>query len=305
MKAFVRTDAQTQEVQFTEVPIPQIKSKEVLIRVKAFGVGIHDRYFIPMDASFPYVIGSEGAGIITEIGTEVRDFKIGDRVIFTTILQAQGGSWAEFAVSNEQSLIYLPANLSFSQGAALPIATKTALECLRSLALNKDETLFIAGASGAIGTFVIQLAAKKGIRVSGSASKRNHEYMQSLGTENTVDYRDSNWVEQVKTWSKGGVDAALAIQPDIGIESIRTVKDGGKLITVSGDSQHVIPERNISITQMGHHEDTQKQVLELIDSIANDQVKVIIEKEYPFKEALEALKKTETRHARGKLVVTL
>ena len=72
MKAFVRTNARTQEVVLQEVSIPEINGDEVLIKVKAFGVDIHDRYFIPSDANFPYVIGSEGAGVIEKIGSEVK-----------------------------------------------------------------------------------------------------------------------------------------------------------------------------------------------------------------------------------------
>src|SRR5690625_7796909 len=97
MKAFVRTSATTQEIELQEVAIPKIQADEVLIKVEAFGVGIHDRYFIPSEVKFPYVIGSEGAGTILEKGSEVTDFNNGDKVIFTTILQMQGGSWAEYA----------------------------------------------------------------------------------------------------------------------------------------------------------------------------------------------------------------
>lgn len=92
MKAFVRTSATTQEVELQDVDIPEIQADEVLIRVEAFGVGIHDRYFIPFEVSFPYVIGSEGAGTIIKKGSEVMDFNIDEKVIFTTILQSQGGS---------------------------------------------------------------------------------------------------------------------------------------------------------------------------------------------------------------------
>lgn len=303
MKAYVRIDAVNQDVQLAEVPIPEIGADEVLVKVEAFGVGIHDRYFIPQGISFPYIIGSEGAGVITDCGNKIADFKNGDRVIFTTILQPQGGSWAEYAVAKQSNLIPLPDNLSFAQGAAVPIAGKTALECMRDLDLKKDDMLFIAGASGAIGTFVIQLASAKGIQVSASASERNHEYMKALGAQKTVDYHDPNWINQVKEWSKNsGVDAALAIQPGTGTESIKVVKDGGKLITVSGDSAHVVPERQISIAQMGHNTDRQALV-DFVEAISKSEVKVVLENEYPFAEALEALQKTETRRARGKLIV--
>ena len=305
MKAFVRTSATTQEVELQEVKIPEIESNEVLIKVEAFGVGIHDRYFIPSDANFPYIIGSEGAGIIKEKGTQVKDFNIGDKVIFTTTLQKQGGSWAEYAVAKQTVLIKLPDNLTFVQGASIPVAGKTALECMREVNLNRGDSLFIAGASGAIGTLVIQLANAKGIRISASASLKNHDYMKSLGADQTVDYNDPDWTLKVKEWSGNGVNAALAIQPETGIESIQVVKDKGELITVSGDNNSVPPKRNIEVRQMGHQLFTNKKMVELVNDISNKRIKVVIEKEYSFSEALDALKKTETRRARGKLVVKL
>lgn len=213
MQAFVRTSAATQTVEMQEVNIPEIQSDEVLIKVKAFEVGIHDRYYIPSDISFPYVIGSEGAGIIKEIGSQVTGFNIGDKVIFTTILQTDGGSWAEYAVAKQSVLIDLPDGLTAQQGAAIPIAGKTALECLRELDLKRGDSLFIAGASGAIGSLVIQLAKLKGACISASASAKNQKYMSSLGADHTVDYNDPEWPAKVRTWSNGGVDAALAIQP--------------------------------------------------------------------------------------------
>ena len=95
----------------------------------------------------------------------------------------------------------------------------------------------------------------------------------------------------------------MAIQPGTGIESIEVVKDGGKLITVSGDNNAVIKERNIVVQQMEHHNDTQQKVVELVNAISEGKIEVVIEKEYPFEQALDALRKTETRHARGKLIV--
>lgn len=303
MKAFIRIDAIDQELQLKEVPIPVIQPDEVLIKVAAFGVGIHDRYFIPNNVDFPYVIGSEGAGTIVELGGKVTDFSIGDRVIFTTVLQPQGGSWAEYAYAKKTALIPLPDNMTFAQGASIPIAGKAALESMRDLELNKEDTLFIAGASGAIGTFLIQIANAQGILVSSSASTKNQEYMQSLGAEKTVDYTHANWINHIKEWSNGGVTAALAIQPNTGKDSIKVVKNGGKLITVSGDSSTVLPEREIHVQQMGHRLDTHQEMIAFTKAISRKEINVIIEKKYPFEEALKALRKTETRHARGKSVV--
>lgn len=303
MQAYIRINSESQEVELRNVRLPTFQADEVLVQVKAFGVGIHDRYFIPKDVDFPYVIGSEGAGIIQELGTQVQGFEVGQRVIFTTILQPQGGSWAEFAVAKQSSLIPLPENVSFAQGAAIPIAGTTALECIGALALKKGNTLFIAGASGAIGTLVIQLASSKGIRVSASASAKNHSYMMELGAEKAVDYQDEHWTAEIIEWASGGVNAALAIQPGTGTDSIKVVADGGKLITVSGDHLSVIPERTISVEQMPHTMETRQLLVDLVYSVSEGKIVIILEKEYQFEHALEALKKTETRHARGKLIV--
>lgn len=221
-------------------------------------------------------------------------------------MQSKGGSWAEYAVANASTLIPLPENLTFAQGAALPIAGKTALESVRELGLGEGDRLFIAGASGAIGTLVIQLEAQKGVRVAASASSRNHDYMKELGAEKAVDYKDPAWTEEVKTWAGNkGVTAALAIQPGTGADSIRVVADDGLIITVSGDNASVPPQRGVNIRQMGHQEETAAKMVDLVSAVSKGDIKVIIEKEFPFDEALEALQKTETRRARGKLVVVL
>lgn len=98
MKAYVRTGADNQEVIVSDVPVPTIKGDEVLVKIEAFGVGIHDRYFIPQDVAFPYVIGTEGSGTIVSVGSSITDHSEGDRIICTTVLQPQGGTWAEYAV---------------------------------------------------------------------------------------------------------------------------------------------------------------------------------------------------------------
>lgn len=304
MKAFVRTSSTDQNIELQNVQIPEFGPEEVLIKVEAFGVGIHDGYFIPSDAKFPYIIGSEGAGIIEQKGSKVKNFDIGDPVIYTTSLQKQGGTWAEYTVAKQNVLIKLPEKLTFQEGAALPISGKTALECMREIDLNRGDTLFIAGASGAIGTMVIQLAKAQGIRISASASQKNHDYMTSLGANQTVDYHDPDWINKVKEWSDGGVTAALAIQPGTGADSIKVVKDNGRLITVSGDSTSVTPERGISVNQMEHHLDT-PDLEKFVQDVAREKIKLVIEDKYDFEDSLQALKKTETRHARGKIVVSL
>jgi NADPH:quinone reductase-like Zn-dependent oxidoreductase len=303
MQAYTRLDASDQVVELAELAVPVVDAEEVLVAVHAFGVGVHDRYFIPSGVSFPYVIGLEAAGVVTAVGADVTDIEVGARVMVASAGNRKGGTWAEFVAVDQRGITAIPDALDFERAAAIPIAGDAAVESLHTLAMSSGETLYVAGASGAIGTLVVQLASRRGIRVAGSASAVNHEYLLSLGAELVVDYRDPGWAEEVRHWAPGGVDAALAIQPGTPGPSQVVVRDGGHLVTVSGDP--CPPERGIRVEQFPHRADTKREMAELIDDISTGRIRLVLEHVYPFDQALKALEKTETRHARGKLVVTV
>lgn len=301
MNAFVRESDRTENIKLEQVEVPVIDRKEVLVKVRAFGVGIHDKNFIPKDVKYPYPIGSEATGVIVQKGGEVTSFEIGDRVILSSALQPKGGCWAQYVAVSIEMLVNLPDEINFCEGATLPVAGKTALESLEAVNLKKGETLFVAGASGAIGTFLIQMAKNKDLRVIVSASSENHAHMLSLGAAQAVDYSDSNWKNHIREWTPEGVDAALAIQPHTGKDSMDIVKDGGTVITVSGD--RVEPERNIRVQQLHHNINFPQAMRQLITEMQSGKITPVIEKIYKFKQALSALEKVESRHARGKTVV--
>ncbi len=303
MKAYVRTDASSDRVELQDVALPQIDADEVLVKMSAFGVGVHDRYFIPKDANFPYVIGLEGAGIISKVGSQVKEFRSGDKVILSSSLLAKGGSWAQFVAVPQGNVVHLPKQLDLKLAAVLPVAGKTAMECFRALNLTAGDTLFIAGASGAIGTLVIQLARNQGVRVIASASKGNHEYMQSLGAQITVDYQDPHWKQAVLASAPNGVDIALAIQRNTTQDSMEVVKDHGTVISVSGDL--VTGQRGIDVKQLEHRLSFQEAIDDILNIIISGKLSIVVEKQFAFADALDALQKTETRHARGKLLVNV
>ncbi len=301
MQAYVRIDAADQGVELDDVEVPSADADEVALEVHAFGVGVHDRYFIPPEADFPYVIGLEAAGVVTAVGDAVHGVGVGDRVMATTVMNPKGGTWAESVVVNQRGVASIPDAMDFTTAAAIPIAGDAAVECMHTLGVHPSETLYVAGASGAIGTLVVQLATQRGVRVVGAASPANHDYVRYLGAELVVDYGDPAWVEAVRTWSPGGVDAALAIQPGTPASSQAVVRDGGHLVSVSGDP--CPSERGIVVEQFAHRSDVGTDMAELVEAIANGRIHLEIERVYAFDEALAALEKTETRHARGKLVV--
>jgi len=286
-----------------DVPVPAIDADEVLVRVKAIGVGLHDRWFIPRIADSPYVIGIEATGVIEKTGRAVAGYRPGDAVMFTSSLQPKGGVWAEFAAVRGEALIHIPAGLSFIQAAALPVAGGTALEAMNLLDLKPGDSVFMAGASGAIGTLAIQLARSLDCRVAASASAKNHDYLRSLGAEKAVDYHDHDWVSRIRGWMPEGVDAALAIQPGTGIGCLQAVRDGGRLVTVSGDQ--VPPQRGIHVAQVLPGPESRAQLAHLASEVASGHIHVEIEAVYPFERGIEALEKTETRHARGKIILSM
>ncbi len=305
MKAFVKPDPAASTIVPEEANKPRIDAGELLVLMHAVGVGIHDSYFLPQDAGYPFPIGIEGAGVVEEAGSEIVKYRPGDRVAFVSSMQPKGGTWAEYAAVDAGSLILpIPAELDFVQAAALPVAGNTVLRALAALGdLPAGASIFIAGGAGAIGTLAIQLARRRGWRVAASASEHNHDYLRSLGANVAVDYHDSNWPDEVRRSIPDGVDAAIAVHPDTSTDCLRVVKDGGSVVTVSGDS--VTPERGIQVGMIAYDRDVRGELADLMTDVITNDLHLEIERIYPFDRAAEALSRVQTRHVRGKLVVRL
>jgi NADPH:quinone reductase-like Zn-dependent oxidoreductase len=305
MAAFVRRGAGSDDVGPAEVPVPAPGRDELLVRVRAVDVGIHDSYFLPDGNTVPFPIGIEAAGVVEEVGGGVVSFRPGDPIAFVSSMQRKGGTWAEYAVVRADSLILpIPPGMSFTQAAAVPVAGNTVARVFRALAtVPAGSSAFIAGGSGAIGTFAIQMGRARGWEVAASASRANHDYMSSLGAAKTVDYRDPDWPEQLRQWAPEGVDAAIAIQPGTAAESLQVVRDGGRLIAVSGDQ--LPPQRRVQAETVSHLLDVHDELVQLMHDIAGERIRLVVERVYPFAEAQAALAKVQTRHAQGKVVLSL
>ncbi len=305
MHAFVLPSPDSQTVTAARVPVPNIGAGELLVRIKAVGVGIHDSYFLPRQMSYPFPIGIEAAGVIEMVGSDAAGFHVGERIAFVSMMQAKGGVWAEYAAVRSDSLILrVPEPMSFEQAAAIPVAGNSTLRVFHALpTLPAGASIFIAGASGAIGTFAIQLARERGWEIAASASPRNHDYLLELGAALAVDYRQPDWPHEVLERYPGGVDAAIAIQPDTTATSMSVVKTGGTVVTVSGDQ--VAPTRGINVVGLAYDADVRDELRAVMSDIVSGGMKLVIERVYPFEEALSALEKVQTRRARGKVVLTL
>ncbi|WP_326635024.1 RICIN domain-containing protein [Streptosporangium sp. NBC_01755] len=123
MRAFAKLESGVDSIELAEVAVPQIDDDELLVRVKAVGVGIHDSYFLPGDAKYPFPIGIEAAGVVEQVGSRVSGHRPGDRIAFVSSMQPKGGTWAEYAAVKAGSLIVpVPTGLDFVEAAAVPVA---------------------------------------------------------------------------------------------------------------------------------------------------------------------------------------
>lgn len=304
MTALVIPSARNQTLTLAQVAVPDTAADELLIQVKAVGVGVHDAYFLPIEPHYPYPIGIEAAGVVARVGDCVVGYETGDRIAFISVMQTKGGTWAQYAAVRADSLIVpIPVGMSFEQAAAVPVAANSALRALHSLpAMGEGGSIFIAGASGAIGTFAVQLARARGWQVAASASPANHGYLRLLGADLVVDYHDDDWPQQVRRWRPDGMDGALAVQPQTTETSARVVKHGGTVVTVSGDTDS---PPGVRVTGLDYQVDVSAELTTLMADIVDGKIQLFIEQIYPFVDALIALGKVQTRHARGKSVLSL
>ncbi|KAJ6172807.1 hypothetical protein N7470_001874 [Penicillium chermesinum] len=188
-----------------DVPIPVPSAPgELLIRVKATTV-IRDMLNWPETYSHDYaILGNDVAGIVTEVFSSASKFKPGDEV-FGMVNTDRAATWAEYTIAKEDEVTLKPATLTFAQAAALPLSAQTAYEALfeharipqptvkQSLsqhATTKPGRLLITGAAGAVGIYLVQLAAAAGVRVvaASSSNARNREFLQGLGADEVVEY---------------------------------------------------------------------------------------------------------------------
>ena len=212
------------EIGFADVPRPTPKPDELLVQVYAASVNPIDN-MIPTGLfkavvrfQLPATLGSDLAGVVTEVGSRVTRFKPGDAV-FANIFDLGTGSIAEFAVVPESAAALKPANLDFVQAASIPMVGLTSWQALKErVNLRAGQKVFIPAGSGGIGTFAIQLAKHLGAKVGTTTSTGNVELVRSLGADEVVDYKKQEFENVLR-----GYDAVLgtvrgdAIEKSIGI----------------------------------------------------------------------------------------
>src|SRR5579864_4647897 len=220
-----------EKLKIEEVPVPELKENEILVRVIASGVNPADplilcgKYAKEFGTHLPLVLGYDMAGVVVKTGPAVTKLKVGDSV-YAYLLW--GGGWAEYCISNETESAIKPKSLNFVEASSVPLAALTAWQAFALGKLQSRQTVLIHGGSGGVGSFAVQIAKARGARVIATASTANQDLLKQLGADVAVDYTKQKFEDVAH-----GVNVVLdTVGGDTLARSYRLVKDAGTIVTI-------------------------------------------------------------------------
>lgn len=296
------------ELKEMQVDNPKANAKQVVVEVKATSVNpidwkLREGYLQQMmDWAFPIILGWDVAGVISEIGEEVTDWKVGDEV-FARPETTRFGTYAEYTIVDQNLLAKIPANVSFEEAAAVPLAGLTAWQGLFDHGkLKKGETVLIHAGAGGVGTYAIQLAKSIGAKVITTASKKNHDLLIELGADQVIDYKTENFVELLND-----VDLVLdTVGGQVQKDSFEVLKPKtGRIISIVGLADEEVRKQYDVEFESIWLEPNGQELSEIADLMAAGEVKSIIGAKFPLTEkgVYDAHELSETHHALGKIII--
>jgi NADPH:quinone reductase-like Zn-dependent oxidoreductase len=324
MKAIVCSKYGSPDVlQLQEVAKPAPQDDEVLIRIHAASVNARDWRYMRAKPFFirlmpggflqpkNKILGADVAGRVEAVGRNVRQFKPGDEV-FGYLPSANGrGTFAEYVCATENAITLKPANLTFEQAAAVPLAAMTALQGLRDNGnIQPGQKVLINGASGGVGTFAVQIAKAFGAEVTAVCSTRNLEMVRSLGADHVIDYQKEDFTQNGQQY-----DLILAVNGYHPISDyLRALKPEGTYVVAGGSMLQLIQaagkkKRNsntvcqkiyvVSLVQ------SQKDLIFMKELLESGKVRPVIDECYPLSKTPEAFWYFEKVHPKGKVVISV
>jgi NADPH:quinone reductase-like Zn-dependent oxidoreductase len=273
-----------------DLPDPRpLADDEVLIEIRAAGVGNWEEFVRTGDwevgRSPPMALGVEGAGIVTALGGSVEDWEPGDEVLGHPLPLRDQGTWAPLLIAAATTLGRKPAAVSWEVAAAFPVPALTATQVIDgALAVRPDDLVLVNGGSGVTGTTLVGLAAARGAEVIATAGPASQERLRRLGAAHVLDYHDPEWPEQARAIG-GDVTAVANAAPDGSADAIGTVRDGGRLATITQDPPD--EQRGIEISSVIVQPDG-RALGELAELLAAGKLEVAIAATFPLEEAAEA-----------------
>ena len=307
------------ELQDIAKPMPE--ANEVLINVYASSVNASDwrlmradPFLVRLTEGFSKpkhpVLGSDVAGRVEAVGTDVTQFKLGDEV-FGDLSASGFGAFAEYATAPEAALIRKPATLTFEQVAAVPMAAVTALQGLRDYGdAEAGQKVLINGASGGVGSFALQLAKSFGAEVTGVCSTEKVEMVRSLGADHVIDYTKEDFTRNGRQYDLilgvGGFHPLAAYK--------RALSPGGRYVMSGGETKQIV-QATLSGPLLSVRGDkklmsyvakpSQEDLTFVTGLLETGKVTPALDKCYPLAEVPEALRYLEAGHAKGKVVIAV
>lgn len=313
MKAYVLQEAGgVENLLLEEIDQPEIAANEVLIATKALSINPVDVKVRPVEEVLtmiigdvrPVILGWDIAGTVAAVGNDVTECTVGDKVFGMVNFPGHGKAYAEYVAAPANHLAKIPPDTSFEEAAATTLAALTALQVLKPRVKAGDRILIHAG-SGGVGHFAIQIAKHLGATVITTSSAKNREFVLSLGADEHIDYRETNFADVLSN-----VDFVLdGMGGDVLKNSLNVVKDGGTIVSLpthqfSEELQDIASRRDIKlefvmVTSSGDDMNTLKEMVK--NKIIQPHVSVT----FPFEKMADAHRQIESGRTVGKAVVTL
>jgi NADPH2:quinone reductase len=298
-------------LRLADLPDPEAGRRQVRIAVRAAGTN-------PVDASnrsdgswagidLPHVPGYDVAGVVDQVGEEVNVFSIGDRVMAMTPFPRGGGGYAEFVVLDAELVAQLPEDVPLVDAAAVPLAAGTALDLLERIDVAPASWVLVHGASGGVGTFLVQLAASRDLRVIAAGNERFHDLLRDLGAVACIDYRDANVADAAMEIAGGPVDAIVDL---VGGSSLRrslgAVRPHGQLGAIATPELDLDAVLDANLTFHGVLiTDSGERVRALAGLMGAGSIRPVIAEVLPLEGVARAHSLLETGHNGGKIVLSV
>ena len=304
---------------FVDLPTPEPKLNEAVVQIKAAGVNFIDVYVREgrYPAPLPLVMGQEGAGIVTAVGADVSNVRLGDRVAYCGVL----GSYAEYAAAPAERLVHIPEDVDFDQAAAAMLQGMTAhYLCYSTYRLQAGETALIHAAAGGVGQLLVQMSKKLGARVIATAgSEAKAQLARAAGADECIVYSDADFETETRRLTDGqGVHVVYdGVGKDTFEKDLNVLRPRGYLVLFGGSSGAVPPFDLIKLSQkgslyitrptLGHYTATrtelERRADDVMQMIRSGDLKLRIHSTYPLANAQDAHRDLEGRKTTGKLLL--
>jgi NADPH:quinone reductase-like Zn-dependent oxidoreductase len=289
-------------VQIKEIEKPEPRDNEALVKIMATTVSAGDvrmraldvpgnvfvkliaRLFLGIRGPKRKVLGMQVAGTVEATGTDVTKFKVGDEIFASTYASGFGGH-AEYKCFPEDTIISpKPNNVSFEEAATFPIPALGALNVLKRANIRAGQKVLIYGASGAVGTYAVQLAKYWGAEVTGVCSEPNFELVRSLGGDHLIDYNKTDFAQTGEKY-----DVVFdAVEKISSTSSKPALTEGGVFLNIGSQGKETVTELN-----------------ELRAIIEEGALRAVIDRTYPLDQIVEAYRYADTWHKKGNVVITM